>query len=182
MNLRLRYCILSHKNQINFIPAQSRMLQIVVSRCRICCSAASCCMMEERLDWTRVMPRPPARCRLPFRIFHHSSHHHQNDHLKPRKHGLTLVIILNRTCISSQCQNHRHKIYNLIYENNFKTPTVLKSGPKLLFSTGAREFYFRGWLVLVLSFLSVLTSVEAISQQTLQGRARQEQKLCASYN
>ena len=156
MNLRLRYCILSHKNQINFIPAQSRMLQIVVSRCRICCSAASCCMMEERLDWTRVMPRPPARCRLPFRIFHHSSHHHQNDHLKPRKHGLTLVIILNRTCISSQCQNHRHKIYNLIYENNFKTPTVLKSGPKLLFSTGAREFYFRGWLVLVLSFLSEL--------------------------
>ena len=91
---------------------------------QICCSAASCCMMEQRLDWTRVMPRPPA-CRLPFRIFHHSSHHHQNDHLKPRKHGLTLVIIPNRTCISSQCQNHRPTIYNLIYENNFKTPTVL---------------------------------------------------------
>ena len=139
--LEASICILSHKIQINFIPARSRMLQIVVSAAESAAVLQAAWWRRGLIGFAWCPVHQPGACRLPFRIFHHSSHHHQNDHLKPRKHGLTLVIILNRTCISSLCQNHRHTIYNLIYENNFKTPTVLKSGPKLLFSTGAREFY-----------------------------------------
>ena len=121
--LEASICILSHKIQINFIPTQSRMLQIVVRSAAVLQAAAWWSRGLIGLAW--CPGHRPGACRLPFRIFHHSSQHHQNDHLKPRKHGLTLVIIPNRTCISSQCQNHRPTIYNLIYENNFKTPTVL---------------------------------------------------------
>ena len=69
------------KNQINFIPRQHYVLQIVGQSLQKLQIGAACCMMEEGPDWTRVMPR--AWCRLPLRFFHHSSHHHQNDQLMP---------------------------------------------------------------------------------------------------